>query len=126
MADYLTRETLECLPQRRTSTRQSSRSTGLRPFLDAMLPDGSRLPVVIPDITRAHWSVKVAQWLAVAGEAERGRVEHRSALTAVMVVWKPRRCPTGSCRRSVPDDAELPRAQDGVGGQRGAVLSGGE
>ena len=28
------------------------------PFVDAMLPDGSRLHVVIPDITRAHWSVK--------------------------------------------------------------------
>ncbi len=25
------------------------------PFVDAMLPDGSRLHVVIPDITRLHW-----------------------------------------------------------------------
>ena len=36
------------------------RSTGRRidlstPFVDAMLPDGSRLHVVIPSITRRHW-----------------------------------------------------------------------
>lgn len=29
------------------------------PFVDAMLPDGSRLHVVIPDITRKHWSVNI-------------------------------------------------------------------
>jgi pilus assembly protein CpaF len=29
------------------------------PFVDAMLPDGSRLHVVIPDVTRAHWAVNV-------------------------------------------------------------------
>jgi pilus assembly protein CpaF len=29
------------------------------PFVDAMLPDGSRLHVVIPDITRRHWSVNI-------------------------------------------------------------------
>ena len=39
-------------------------STGRRvdlssPFVDASLPDGSRLHVVIPDITRAHWAVNV-------------------------------------------------------------------
>jgi hypothetical protein len=26
-----------------------------------MLPDGSRLHVVIPDITRAHWPVKTGE-----------------------------------------------------------------
>ena len=31
------------------------------PFVDAMLPDGSRLHVVIPDITRRHWSVNIPQ-----------------------------------------------------------------
>jgi hypothetical protein len=31
------------------------------PFVDAMLPDGSRLHVVIPDITRRDWAVKTAQ-----------------------------------------------------------------
>ena len=30
------------------------------PFVDAMLPDGSRLHVAIPDITRVHWSVTVS------------------------------------------------------------------
>lgn len=29
------------------------------PFVDAALPDGSRLHVAIPDITRAHWAVNV-------------------------------------------------------------------
>jgi pilus assembly protein CpaF len=29
------------------------------PFVDAMLPDGSRLHVVIPDITRRFWSVNI-------------------------------------------------------------------
>jgi pilus assembly protein CpaF len=31
------------------------------PFVDAMLPDGSRLHVVIPDITREAWAVNSAQ-----------------------------------------------------------------
>lgn len=39
-------------------------STGRRldvssPFVDALLPDGSRLHVVIPDVTRAHWAVNI-------------------------------------------------------------------
>lgn len=43
-------------------------STGRRvdlstPFVDASLPDGSRLHVVIPDITRAHWSVNIRKFL---------------------------------------------------------------
>ncbi len=29
------------------------------PFVDAMLPDGSRLHVAIPDVTRSHWAVNV-------------------------------------------------------------------
>src|SRR5699024_2801646 len=29
------------------------------PFVDAVLPDGSRLHVVIPDITFAHWAVNI-------------------------------------------------------------------
>jgi pilus assembly protein CpaF len=44
-------------------------STGRRvdlssPFVDASLPDGSRLHVVIPDITRAHWAVNVRKFRA--------------------------------------------------------------
>lgn len=43
-------------------------STGRRvdissPFVDATLPDGSRLHVVIPDITREHWSVNVRKFV---------------------------------------------------------------
>jgi pilus assembly protein CpaF len=42
-------------------------STGRRvdsssPFVDASLPDGSRLHVVIPDITAAHWSVNIRKF----------------------------------------------------------------
>jgi Flp pilus assembly CpaF family ATPase len=29
------------------------------PFVDATLGDGSRLHVVIPDITRRHWAVNI-------------------------------------------------------------------
>jgi len=32
------------------------------PFVDASLPDGSRLHVVIPDITRDHWSVNIRKF----------------------------------------------------------------
>ncbi len=34
------------------------------PFVDASLPDGSRLHVVIPDITRAHWAVNIRKFRA--------------------------------------------------------------
>ncbi len=48
------------------------KSTGRRvdlstPFVDAMLPDGSRLHVVIPDITRRHWSVNIRKFVLPAG-----------------------------------------------------------
>ena len=33
------------------------------PFVDAILPDGSRLHVVIPDITRQHWSVNIRRFV---------------------------------------------------------------
>lgn len=33
------------------------------PFVDAMLPDGSRLHVVIPDITKQHWSVNIRRFV---------------------------------------------------------------
>jgi pilus assembly protein CpaF len=47
------------------------RSTGRRvdlstPFVDATLPDGSRLHVVIPDITRRHWAVNIRKFVAPA------------------------------------------------------------
>jgi len=35
-----------------------------QPFVDASLPDGSRLHVVIPDVTRAHYAVNIRKFLA--------------------------------------------------------------
>ena len=36
------------------------------PFVDATLPDGSRLHVVIPDVTREHWAVNVRKFVVKA------------------------------------------------------------
>jgi pilus assembly protein CpaF len=36
------------------------------PFVDAMLPDGSRIHVVIPDVTREHWAVNIRKFVARA------------------------------------------------------------
>ena len=36
------------------------------PFVDATLPDGSRLHVVIPDITAQHWAVNIRKFVAHA------------------------------------------------------------
>ena len=36
------------------------------PFVDATLPDGSRLHVVIPDVTREHWAVNVRKFVIKA------------------------------------------------------------
>lgn len=51
-------------------------STGRRvdlsqPFVDASLPDGSRLHVVIPDITRRHWSVNIRKFLPAFRDLDR-------------------------------------------------------
>jgi pilus assembly protein CpaF len=40
------------------------------PFVDAMLPDGSRLHVVIPDITREHWSVNIRKFVVRAASLD--------------------------------------------------------
>lgn len=40
------------------------------PFVDASLPDGSRLHVVIPDVTRQHWSVNIRKFIARASRLE--------------------------------------------------------
>ncbi len=37
------------------------------PFVDATLPDGSRLHVAIPDITRAHWAVNIRRFVQRPG-----------------------------------------------------------
>jgi len=60
------------------------RHTGRRvdmsqPFVDASLPDGSRLHVVIPDITREHWSVNIRKFSA--GLRELGDLVSAQALT---------------------------------------------
>jgi pilus assembly protein CpaF len=47
----------------RTSGRRIDMST---PFVDAMLPDGSRLHVVIPDITRRHMAVNIRKFVLSA------------------------------------------------------------
>jgi pilus assembly protein CpaF len=41
-----------------------------QPFVDAMLADGSRLHVVIPDITRRHWSVNIRKFVLPAGHLD--------------------------------------------------------
>lgn len=51
--------------------RASGRRLDLsNPFVDAMLSDGSRLHVVIPDITRAHWSVNIRRFVVRAAHVE--------------------------------------------------------
>lgn len=40
------------------------------PFVDAALPDGSRLHVVIPDVTRKHWAVNIRKFVAKASRLE--------------------------------------------------------
>ena len=57
----LSSETLMSLVEKmlRDSGRRLDRST---PFVDASLPDGSRLHVIIPSITRAHWSVNIRKF----------------------------------------------------------------
>lgn len=54
-------ETIRALVERmlRPSGRRVDRS---QPFVDASLPDGSRLHVAIPDITKEHWSVNIRKF----------------------------------------------------------------
>ncbi|HEV7149009.1 MAG TPA: ATPase, T2SS/T4P/T4SS family [Pedococcus sp.] len=40
------------------------------PFVDAVLPDGSRLHVVIPDITRTHWVVNIRKFVVRASHLD--------------------------------------------------------
>lgn len=51
------------------------RSSGRRvdvsqPFVDALLPDGSRLHVVIPDVTRRHWAVNIRRHVLPASRLD--------------------------------------------------------
>lgn len=47
----------------RTSGRRVDLST---PFVDAVLSDGSRLHVVIPEVTREHWAVNIRKFVVTA------------------------------------------------------------
>ena len=40
------------------------------PFVDAPLPDGSRLHVVIPDITKRHWAVNIRKFVVRASKVQ--------------------------------------------------------
>lgn len=40
------------------------------PFVDASLPDGSRLHVAIPDVTRSHWYVNIRKFVARAHQLD--------------------------------------------------------
>lgn len=71
-----------------------------QPFVDASLPDGSRVHVVIPDITRRHWSVNIRKFTPAYRDLD--------ALVGL-----------GSLRRA---DAELLR--EAVGAGRSILVSG--
>ncbi|MEO8750407.1 MAG: ATPase, T2SS/T4P/T4SS family, partial [Allobranchiibius sp.] len=53
------------------------------PFVDASLPDGSRLHVAIPDVTRAHWLVNIRKFVSRAHQLDDlvrlGSLTHQSA-----------------------------------------------
>ena len=51
----------------RSSGRRIDLST---PFVDAMLADGSRLHVAIPDVTRSHWAVNIRKFVVRATSLE--------------------------------------------------------
>ncbi|MDO5633911.1 MAG: ATPase, T2SS/T4P/T4SS family [Micrococcus sp.] len=61
LTEQQVRDTVELMLK--SSGRRLDLST---PFVDAALPDGSRLHVAIPDITRRHWSVNIRKFIARA------------------------------------------------------------
>jgi len=65
----LTADQVQDLVERmlKSSGRRVDLST---PFVDAMLPDGSRLHVVIPDVTRQHWSVNIRKFVLSASSLD--------------------------------------------------------
>jgi len=61
--------------QVRDTVERMLRSSGRRvdvsqPFVDALLPDGSRLHVAIPDVTRRHWAVNVRRHVLPASRLD--------------------------------------------------------
>ncbi|OSM44417.1 CpaF family protein [Nesterenkonia sp. PF2B19] len=65
----LTEDRIRDLVERmlKTSGRRLDLSS---PFVDAALPDGSRLHVAIPDITRRHWAVNIRKFIARAASLD--------------------------------------------------------
>lgn len=63
----MTDEAVRSLVERmlKTSGRRLDLST---PFVDSSLPDGSRLHVAIPDVTRRHWAVNIRKFVARASK----------------------------------------------------------
>ncbi|HET7306104.1 MAG TPA: ATPase, T2SS/T4P/T4SS family [Segeticoccus sp.] len=62
--------------------RSSGRRVDLSsPFVDAALPDGSRLHVVIPDVTRDHWHVNIRKFVV--------RAEHLDDLVRLGTMTQP-------------------------------------
>ena len=53
------------------------------PFVDSSLPDGSRLHVVIPDITARHWAVNIRKFArrirSLQQLVELGSLSHRAS-----------------------------------------------
>lgn len=64
----------------RTSGRRLDLS---QPFVDAVLRDGSRLHVVIPDITQSHWSVNIRRFVvrprSIYDLVDRGTITREAA-----------------------------------------------
>jgi pilus assembly protein CpaF len=66
---FLTADAVRDLVER--MLKSSGRRVDLSsPFVDAVLPDGSRLHVVIPDITRAHWVVNIRKFVVRASHLD--------------------------------------------------------
>lgn len=75
----LTTEAVRDLVER--MLKSSGRRVDLsQPFVDAVLPDGSRLHVVIPDITRAHMAVNIRKFVVRAARLD--ELVQLSTLTA--------------------------------------------
>ena len=66
---FLTEDQVHDLVER--MLRSSGRRVDLSsPFVDASLPDGSRLHVAIPDITRRHWAVNIRKFVVAADDLQ--------------------------------------------------------
>ena len=95
------------------------------PFVDALLPDGSRLHAVIPDITREHLSLNIRKFVVAANGLEdlvaRGSMTAHAArfleasvvaglniIVVMLTVYRPSR--TGTTTGRPPIDALTPSA----------------